>query len=470
MTEFGNDMKAQMEEYMRAQNTPAPETAVPRRSEVKFECEVSGIDMVVSRIAGNKCTMKLFVYLSQTGADGRGVMFIKTMKDGSMKDANISTITSFFSGLNGTQATGSDAVPWIKKGKEFAEQLYTMRDPGIIGLVKEGLFNTDLLDREKCFCPWYAAEYVNTWNTVGMGLEDRHAKLIRHAVERIAEDRGITYAEALMLICRKGSWDGKGTERSVWAFSMLADIFDEPYAQRCFDEYIDNRRLCDLSQDGIRRLFGNVIDEWTRDWRDIVNAYKGGKAMVTFDKNRLWQFMQQAVGVGLGRSLDHYLTLYSDYLEQALYCDGKVRDKYPEYLQVAHDIYTAKYNMIREFKNEEALAKRVDAGAPMIDQVHDGYQLKVLRTVNEFQEEAQQNCNCVASYVDRVVRGDCWVASFRPAGSASTQLTVEIDSHGRLVQIKGKYNRGATEKEMSLLEGFQEEILARMQQPCAVIA
>lgn len=469
MTEFGNDMKAQMEEYMRAQNAAAPATGGSRRSEIKFECEVSGIDMVVSRIAGGKCTMKLFIYLSQTGADGRGVMFIKTMRDGSMKDATPNAIGSFFNGLSGTQATGSDAVPSIRKGKDFAEHLYTMREPGIIGLVKEGLFNADLLDHEDYLCPWYAAEHVNTWYTIGYGVEDRHAKFIRHAVGYIAEMRGITYADALKITCRKSSWRND-TDNSVWAFSMLADIFDEPYAQRCFDEYIDNTRLGGLTTSSISRLFGNLVSEWTRDWKDIVKAYKEGNVNVTFDKNRLWQFMQQAIGVGLGKSLEQYLNLYSDYLEQALYCDGRIRDKYPEYLQVAHDIYTAKYKMVREFVNQKALTERVEAGVPMIDQVHDGYQLKVLRTVNEFQEEAQQNCNCVASYVDKVVRGDCWVASFRPVGSASTQLTVEISPKGMMVQIKGKYNRDATEKEMSLLERFQVEILARMQQPCATTA
>jgi hypothetical protein len=95
--------------------------------------------------------------------------------------------------------------------------------------------------------------------------------------------------------------------------------------------------------------------------------------------------------------------------------------------------------------------------------VHDDYQLKTLRTINEFYEEAQQNCNCVASYVDNVKTGRCWVASFRQVGAPTTQLTIEINPDGRMVQIKGKFNRDATEKEMNLLQKFMDGIKKNME-------
>ena len=93
----------------------------------------------------------------------------------------------------------------------------------------------------------------------------------------------------------------------------------------------------------------------------------------------------------------------------------------------------------------------------------NGYELRMLTTVNAFLEEARQNCNCVASYVSRVVAGRCWIASFRPEGGAATQLTVEIlPDTGEMIQVKGRYNRDPTAKELAELAPFRDAVLARV--------
>jgi hypothetical protein len=194
----------------------------------------------------------------------------------------------------------------------------------------------------------------------------------------------------------------------------------------------------------------------------VVEIYKKGKAQVNLDKNRLWDFIQHAVAVGKGSNLNDYLSQYSDYLKQAMFCDDRIKDKYPDYLQVAHDIYSEKYRMIKDFKDTQRLRERAAEGRTVIDQVHDGYQLKTLCEVNEFLEEARQNCNCVASYVENVKKGSCWIASFRKLGADSTQLTVEVNPEGEMVQIRGKFNRMPTPGEMDILEKFKAGIRSRM--------
>lgn len=474
-TNFGETMKTQLEAYLKSttddeEKTPKKKTG---KAATEYTCEVSGIDMIISRVVNGKCTMKLFIFLSQPDPLGNGTLFIKTMKDGTMKPATQENIATFLRDLGGTQTTTSNIIPSIKSGKDFAGYLITAKSAAFIELAKEGLINTTILDVNNYSVPWY---YKNrSYRGSGIGIEDKHAKLIRHAVTKLAERYGESYGAALAAACADSyhyynnyNYTNERKYKSIWAFSALADIFDEPFAIRCFDEYLDNDRLNGLNHStSIENLFTTICSDNNNlyhrpDWQEVVEIYKKGKAQVNLDKNRLWDFIQHAVAVGKGSNLSDYLSQYSDYLKQAMFCDDRIKDKYPDYLQVAHDIYSEKYRMIKDFKDTQRLRERAAKGRTVIDQVHDGYQLKTLCEVNEFLEEARQNCNCVASYVENVKKGSCWIASFRKLGADSTQLTVEVNPEGEMVQIRGKFNRMPTPGEMDILEKFKAGIRSRM--------
>lgn len=464
-TEFANNMKAMLYEYQNAQETVTP-VKKSGKSVTKYEINASGIDMEVSRIVNGKNTMKLFIYLSQADKDGNGTIFVKSMRDGVLKEATEDNINTFLNGLNGSLETGSDAIPLLRGGKENARRLLRMRESKLVTLAKEGLFNSELLDDDWYSLPWYVAE--DRWYQAGYGtdFDNRHAKLLRHMFSSIASKNHIPYHQALESACRKSryGYNEGSSALYVWAFSMLADLFDEPYAKACFDEYIDNVRLNGLSPSSINILVSKLVgyDGGRSHWYETVKLFREGRAITILDKNRLWQFFQQSIGVGLGKKLGGYIEMYADYLKQAYDCDGKVKDKYPEYLQVAHDIYSEKYQLIKEFDDKAKLENQVSIGKPLIDQTHGEYQLKVLETIKDFFEEAQQNCNCVASYVDNVKAGKCWIASFRKVGAECTQLTIEINPQGDMVQIKGKYNKDPSKQEKELLKEFQDGIYKKM--------
>ena len=476
MSDFGKDIVAQVNEFRQAVQEDSPTVAKKKtgKSVTKYQYEASGIDMIVSRIVNDKCTMKLFICLSQPDSTGNGTLILKSMRDGTMKEATVDSINSFFNGLVGVQKTGSNVIPTVASGKDFAKRLYAAKDAHLIEVFKEGLFNTDLLDSDEYSLPWYVCDQSMRYHSsAGYGIEDRHPKLMRLMIETLAKNHNITYSDALAKSCDdrySRRYDGNdGPFKSIWAFSMLADMFDEPYATRCFLEYINNARLSGLTAGGIRSFFERLTEPGagyrygaSRNWAETVKSHKCGNVLTTLDKNRLWQFIQHAVGVGLGSKLNSYLDLYADYLVQCQACDLKIKDKYPDNLQVMHDIYSEKYTLIKEFRETATFERMGNVGRQYIDMVHDGYQLKTLTAVNEFLEEARQNCNCVASYVENVKQGKCWIASFRKKDADTTQLTIEIRSNGEMVQIKGRYNREPTDEERELLRPFQEAVSKKM--------
>ena len=120
---------------------------------------------------------------------------------------------------------------------------------------------------------------------------------------------------------------------------------------------------------------------------------------------------------------------------------------------------------ILKVENGEAiiLVDTAETPAEICDITLDRMELRVLRTADEYLTEAQQNANCVASYVERTLRGGSWVCSFRPAGSDTTLLTIEVNEMGKMCQIKGRYNREPYAKELRMLVPFQKRIFSNME-------
>ena len=68
--------------------------------------------------------------------------------------------------------------------------------------------------------------------------------------------------------------------------------------------------------------------------------------------------------------------------------------------------------------------------------------------------EGISNCNCVASYMDKILNGQCYLFFIRLIErKEESLLTLEL-REDKLVQCKGQYNRPATEEERQFLEKY----------------
>lgn len=467
MGEFKDTIMTALEEF----NAQAPEPIVEVKKtrkpiEVTFTFEGSGIDMVVTRNVSGKPNKILYILLSQRDEEDRGRILIKDLKKGLMTGATSDSIFGFFKGLEGEMCTGLDVMPHVRHSKPFAEKLTLARVRQYTDLLKVGALTISTIAPTDGYrTPAYAKFNRYIYDAIGYEITSpQRLKLVRDLVTHLSELKGMSYGETFDQICISRNYYTETKVTSLWAFVMLGDLYDDDFARKCYYEYMDNDNLGELDGYRLFRLVlscieYNVVDS---NWTDSVTSFRENPR-IRLDKNRLWEFIMHAVSVGMGSNLDNYLDLYRDYLNSAYKCDGKIKDKYPEYLQVAHDIYVEKERRIARFQRGAELLDEAEKGAPIINQTIDGYELKVLSTVNEFLEEARQNSNCVASYINQAAKGCCWIASFRPANSARTQLTIEIDPRFEMVQIKGVCNRSPTKKEMMTLEKFQEGIRKRLE-------
>lgn len=99
--------------------------------------------------------------------------------------------------------------------------------------------------------------------------------------------------------------------------------------------------------------------------------------------------------------------------------------------------------------------KRIDK---TLEYTCDGYKFLYPTSTQDIKDEAVQQNNCVASYIQNVLDGNCHILFMRRAETPEQSLvTVEVKS-GEVVQAKGKFNRDLTPEEQTIIDKYNKRL------------
>lgn len=128
-------------------------------------------------------------------------------------------------------------------------------------------------------------------------------------------------------------------------------------------------------------------------------------------------------------------------------------EKYPRYLKTVHDITARNYNRLRETFDEEEFKNKMNKD---MEFSYKNYVFMYPNSTKEIKDEAVQQSNCVASYIKRVLDGQCHIMFMRDKDFKEKSLvTLEVSTGlNKVVQQKGRYNRDTTEDEKEAIEKF----------------
>ena len=127
-------------------------------------------------------------------------------------------------------------------------------------------------------------------------------------------------------------------------------------------------------------------------------------------------------------------------------------EKYPNHLLTTHNIVIRNYNRMKQEFSEELFQKRVDNSLAFN---YKEYQVVVPQCPQDIKDEAVQQNNCVASYIDHVIEGTCHIVFLRHKSNPDRSLiTVEIRDN-KIVQAKAAYNQDPSEKQWEALNKYQ---------------
>ena len=123
-------------------------------------------------------------------------------------------------------------------------------------------------------------------------------------------------------------------------------------------------------------------------------------------------------------------------------------DKYPRNFLTTHQIASRNYNRLKETFDEEAFKSRIDKS---MEKTFDNYRFIYPDSTQDIKNEAASMHNCVATYIKRVIDGQCHIMFLRYKDEPDKSLvTIEV-RNGKIVQALQKYN--------SPLDAEQKEVV-----------
>lgn len=129
-------------------------------------------------------------------------------------------------------------------------------------------------------------------------------------------------------------------------------------------------------------------------------------------------------------------------------------EKYPRYFLSTHRIAARNYERLKKQFSEINFAKRI---TPEYEITHKEYKFFYPRNTQEIKDEAVQQSNCVASYIDRVINGDCHILFLRKKDEPNKSLvTIEV-RNGKVVQAFQRYNTPCTEEQWEAIHAFNKK-------------
>lgn len=129
-------------------------------------------------------------------------------------------------------------------------------------------------------------------------------------------------------------------------------------------------------------------------------------------------------------------------------------EKYPRYFLSTHRIASRNYERLKHQFNEINFQRQIK---PEYEITHKEYKFFYPRNTQEIKDEAVQQSNCVASYIQRVIDGDCHILFLRKKDEPTKSLvTIEV-RNGKIVQAFQRYNTPCTVEQWEAIDAFNKK-------------
>ncbi|MBO5828747.1 MAG: PcfJ domain-containing protein [Paludibacteraceae bacterium] len=128
-------------------------------------------------------------------------------------------------------------------------------------------------------------------------------------------------------------------------------------------------------------------------------------------------------------------------------------DKYPRHFLTTHKIACRNYNRLKEQFIEEDFRKRIDIE---MEKTFGEYCFIYPKSTQDIKDEAVSQNNCVASYIKRVIDGQCHIMFLRKKECPEKSLvTIEV-RNGKIVQALQKFNNPLTTEQQEVVDKWNK--------------
>ena len=180
--------------------------------------------------------------------------------------------------------------------------------------------------------------------------------------------------------------------------------------------------------------------------RDLVDNYN-------YKIQSLFTYFDNLITYEALDGIYNVLREFHDYVTMVSRISPKY-EKYPKNFLTTHKIACRNYNRLKEHFEELDFQKRIDK---TLEYACGDYKFVYPETTQDIKDEAVQQNNCVASYIKRVIDGQCHILFMRRKDDLTHSLvTIEVRDN-KIVQAKGKFNRDVTSEEQEAIDKWNKK-------------
>lgn len=182
----------------------------------------------------------------------------------------------------------------------------------------------------------------------------------------------------------------------------------------------------------------------------LINSYRYNPKSLLLYIDTLMTFEAITDMYDLMRELDDYARMMSTISPKF--------DKYPRNFLTTHRIACRNYNRLKKEFSEELFKKRINKS---YECSFGDYTFIYPDSTQDIKDEAVSQNNCVASYIDKVIDGNCHIMFLRKKSKLKDSLvTIEIRNN-KIVQAKRKYNADVTEEDQKAIDYWNKKFVNR---------
>lgn len=208
--------------------------------------------------------------------------------------------------------------------------------------------------------------------------------------------------------------------------------------------------------------FNDIYSVWNaknRKWNCEIGAYDYfsffNKLVNEYEYNAkdLWLYLDRIKTFEAIEDMEFLIRELYDYAKMMSQLSIKY-NKYPRNFLTTHKIACRNYNRMKKEFSEELFQKRINK---KYECSFGDYIFIYPKSTQDIKDEACMQNNCVASYIDRVIDGECHILFLRKKNKPNESLvTIEVVNN-HIVQAKRKFNEPVTDKEQGVINAFNKK-------------
>ena len=194
----------------------------------------------------------------------------------------------------------------------------------------------------------------------------------------------------------------------------------------------------------------NCLRETSSYFNDLIDKFG-------YNAKNLWLYLDRIKTFEAIDDMSFLLRELYDYANMMNQLSPKF-DKYPRHFLTTHKIACRNYNRMKKEFSEELFKKRINK---QYECSFGDYIFIYPESTQDIKDEAVQMSNCVSSYIDKVIDGQCHILFLRKKNKPDESLvTIEV-RNDKIVQARRRFNDPVTAEEQEIIDKFNNKFSKR---------